>query len=121
MKKYYTIEDLFRSKRWEDLVDNLNYDEEKVVEAILEIKYWQYDPEKKATFYTIDDLETAIDDLDNTTYYMDDDAYFDCMDDLLIFQDPNSVEARYFDYDAYHHDCMYDVTEASNGVILADW
>jgi hypothetical protein len=28
---------------------------------------------------------------------------------------------RYFDYDAFHSDCEYDVTEASNWVIISNW
>ena len=68
----------------------------------------------------MDDLENAINDIDKITYYRSMDDYFDSCDDCLCFTDPNSVEARYFDYDAFHRDCEYDVTEASNGIVIAN-
>lgn len=120
-KKYHSINELLESEEAEEMTASLYSNELEAVEALLEIRFWQYDSEKKETFYTIEDLESAIDDLDRTTRYSDTDSYFDSMDDLLQFSNENSVEARYFDYDAYHRDCMYDVTEASNGVIIADW
>lgn len=121
--KNYTLEELLASPEGQEILDeNLkNYIDTDVIEAILEIRYWRYDAEKKGTFYTLEDLESAIEDADKTTYYMSIDDYFDAMDDLLCFADNNSVEARYFDYDAYHRDCKYDITEASNWVVLADW
>ena len=121
--KNYTLEELLASSEGQEILDeNLkNYIDTDVIEAILEIRYWRYDAEKKETFYTLEDLESAIEDVDKTTYYMSIDDYFDAMDDLLCFADNNSVEARYFDYDAYHRDCEYDITEASNWIVLADW
>lgn len=121
--KNYTLEELLASSEGQEILDeNLkNYIDTDVIEAILEIRYWRYDAEKKETFYTLEDLESAIEDADKTTYYMSIDDYFDAMDDLLCFADNNSVEARYFDYDAYHRDCEYDITEASNWIVLADW
>ena len=42
------------------------------------------------------------------------DCYYDSMDDLLEFPKGDGIYERYFDYDAYHRDCEYDVEEASN-------
>lgn len=121
--KNYTLGELLESPKGQKIIaENLpTYIDEDVIEAILELNYWHYDAEKKETFYTFDELEQAIEDTEKITYFSDMDAYYDYCDDLLSFADSNSVEARYFDYDAYHRDCEYDVTEASNGVVIADW
>lgn len=121
--KNYTLGELLESPKGQKiLAENLpTYTDENVVEAILELNYWHYDAEKKETFYTFDELEQAIEDTEKITYFSDMDAYYDYCDDLLNFSDNNSVEARYFDYDAYHRDCEYDITEASNGVVIASW
>ena len=121
--KNYTLGELLESPKGQKIIsENLpSYTDEDVVEAILELNYWHYDTEKKETFYTFDELEQAIEDTEKITYFSDMDAYYDYCDELLNFSDDNSVEARYFDYDAYHRDCEYDITEASNGVVIASW
>lgn len=121
--KTYTLWELLEAPKSQDLLDeNLpSYVDKDVVEAILELNYWHYDSEQKETLYTMDDLENAINDVENTTYYMSMEDYYDSCDDCLYFSNPNSVEARYFDYDAYHRDCEYDVTEASNWVVIANY
>lgn len=122
MEKLYTLEELLTAEEADEIIGHLYDDEVKVVEAILELKInWKYDHDKKEYFYTLDDLQEAVDMMDDVTYFMDWDDYYDYCDDLLDFHNPDSVEARYFDYDAYHNDCGYDVTEAANGVILGDW
>lgn len=121
--KTYTLWELLEAPKSQDLLDeNLPaYVDRDVVEAILELNYWHYDSEQKETLYTMDDLENAINDVEKTTYYMSMEDYYDSCDDCLYFSNPNSVEARYFDYDAYHRDCEYDVTEASNWVVIANF
>ena len=123
MENTYTLGELLESPKGQEILDeNLSsYVDVDVVEAILELNYWRYDAEQKETLYTMDDLENAINDTEKITYYMSMDDYFDSCDDCLCFTDPNSVEARYFDYDAFHRDCEYDVTEASNWVVLANY
>lgn len=124
MEKTYTLYDLLNcsnNEEIQEILDTLDRKEEKIVEAILEQNYWKYDTEKKQDLYTIEDLQDAVDEKENRTHFLTMDDYYDYCDDLLNFSDPNSIEARYFDYDAYHRDCEYDVTEASNGVVLADW
>lgn len=49
------------------------------------------------------------------------DSFHDCMDELIdeeLASVPDSI-ARYFDYEEYHRDCDFDVTEMSNGVVIA--
>lgn len=61
--------------------------------------------------------QEAIDDLDSYTFYTDIDSYHDCCDELLEFGG-NELFERYFDYEAYHRDCDFDIYEASNGVCI---
>ena len=78
---------------------------------------------KKETLYTMEDLENALNDMENwtITYWHDMDDYYDFCDDGLCFPKDNDLLERYFDYDAFHRDCAFDVSEASNGVIIANW
>lgn len=121
--KNYTLWELLESPKAQDyMAENLDrWTDEEVIEAILELDYWHYDVKKKDTFYTMEDLENAVEDSKNKTRFRCMEDYYDSCDDTLCFTDPNSVEARYFDYDAFHRDCEYDVQEASNGVVIADW
>lgn len=96
-----------------------NYNDEEDVYAVLEINYWYYQNWK--TCYTFEDLENAIEDIENNKYtiYHCMNCYYDSCDDLLDFKD--AFMERYFDYDAYHRDCEDDVTEASNWRVIANW
>ena len=70
-------------------------------------------------YQSTDDARTAIDEKDDYIIWSDVESYFDSMDQLLNFNGCDDIISRYFDYDAYHHDCMFDVYEASNGVVIA--
>ena len=63
------------------------------------------------------DIEEVLDKMDSYTFYSDIDSYHDCCDELLEFGN-NEILERYFDYDAYHRDCDFDVYKASNGVCI---
>jgi hypothetical protein len=121
MKKY-TLDELLETKKAQKLLDEWlsSYNTEEMVYAVLELKYWRYENWK--TIYDFDDLEQAIDDVENNKYtiYHCMDCYFDSCDDLLDFRGNDFME-RYFDYDAYHRDCECDVEEASNWVVIANW
>lgn len=121
--KNYTLDELLQTKKAQKLMDeNLSScNDEEDVYAVLELKYWRYENWK--SIYDFDDLENAIDDVENQKYtiYHCMDCYFDSMDDLLEFPRGDSIFERYFDYDAYHRDCEYDVEEASNWRVIADW
>jgi antirestriction protein len=69
-------------------------------------------------YLTTEDVQEAIDRKDYYIFYEDTDAYFDSMDDLIDFSGCNEVLARYFDYDAYHRDLMFDAYEAENGIVI---
>lgn len=59
----------------------------------------------------------AIEDMDSYIIYASVDDYFDCCDESIDFKGNDFME-RYFDFEAYHRDCLYDAYEASNGVVL---
>lgn len=63
-------------------------------------------------------LPEAIDSLDNFIFYADIDEYHDFCDELIEchLSGRDDIISRYFDYEAYHRDCDYDITEASNGI-----
>ena len=63
------------------------------------------------------DAAEAMDRRDDYVTFVDLDAYHDYCDELLEFNGNEMLE-RYFDYDAYHRDCDFDVYEASNGVCI---
>ena len=64
-----------------------------------------------------DDAQEAIDKKDHYSFYSDIEQWHDCCDDLLEFGKNEFLE-RYFDYEAYHRDCDFDIYEASNGVCI---
>lgn len=121
MKKY-TLDEILETKKAQKIIDEKlsSYNDTDYVYAVLEINYWTYKNWKK--IYDFDDLENAIDDIENQKYqiYHCIDCYFDSCDDLLEFN-WNSMLERYFDYDSYHRDCEYDITEASNWVVIWNW
>jgi antirestriction protein len=61
--------------------------------------------------------QEAIDDMGSYTFFADIDSYHDCCD-LLIDFGGNAMLEQYFDYDAYHRDCDFDIYEARNGVCI---
>lgn len=63
------------------------------------------------------DAMEAIDDLDSYTFFSDIEEYHDSCDECLEL-DESSTLARYFDWDAFHRDCDFDIYEASNGVCV---
>ena len=72
-------------------------------------------------YMSTEDVQEAIDELDNHVFYDDIDSYYDSCDELieLELQSSASIVMRYFDYEAYHRDCDFDVYEASNGIVIA--
>ena len=121
--KNYTLDELLETKKAQKLMDEWlsSYNDEEDVYAVLELKYWRYENWKD--IYDFDDLENAIEDVEKNKYtiYHCMDCYYDSMDDLLEFPRGDSIYERYFDYDAYHRDCEYDVEEASNWRVISNW
>lgn len=66
-----------------------------------------------------ENINEALEEKDKYSFYGDIDDYYDCCDECLDFSGCNEVLERYFDYEAYHRDCSFDVTEMSNGVVIA--
>lgn len=63
------------------------------------------------------DVQEAIDTRDEYIIYPDLDSYHDSCDELVDFGN-NTLMERYFDYEAYHRDCDFDIYEADNGVCI---
>lgn len=59
----------------------------------------------------------AIEDRDSYSFFADIEQYHDSCDELIDFNGNDFLE-RYFDWDAYHRDCDFDVYEAGNGVCI---
>lgn len=123
MKNFKTIEELIDSKKGQELVESLRDCEIEGVKGLLDLRYWTRKTENEKTFYvwTLEDLENAINDLDNCAYFEDYDAYYDFCDETLEFPRWNDLLERYFDYDAFHRDCDFDVSEAYNWVVFLDY
>lgn len=101
---------------------NLNYsnvdDILDSIEALEELEDWELDEVVALMEYlNTDDAQEALDKRDNYTFYSDIDQYHDCCDECLEFGN-NELLERYFDYDAFHRDCDFDIYEASNGVCI---
>ena len=63
------------------------------------------------------DVNEAIDKKDYYCIYSDIEQYHDSCDESLEFNG-NELLERYFDYEAFHRDCDFDIFEASNGVCI---
>ena len=68
-----------------------------------------------------ENVQEAIEKHDSHVFYEDIESYHDSCDELIEqeMQNAASIVMRYFDYDAYHRDCNFDVYEASNGIVIA--
>ena len=65
------------------------------------------------------DVQEVLDVMDDYSTWEDLDSYHDYCDELIEEETgKDSILARYFDWDAYHRDCNFDIYEASNGVCI---
>ena len=88
------------------------------LETLEDMREWERDEIIAIMEYlNTDDAREAIDKRDHYIIYSDKDSYFDSCDECIDFKG-NDILERYFDYDAYHRDCMFDAYEASNGVVI---
>lgn len=124
--KNYTLEELLATPKARKIIEeNLSsYHDEDEVFAVLEYWYWKWHKWRKSCYYvyTFEDLENAIQDIENDKYtiYSDIDSYHDSCDETLEFNWNDFIE-RYFDYDMFHRDCDFDVTEMSNWVVICNY
>lgn len=91
------------------------------IEALEEMDEWeQKEVVALMEYLGTENAQEAIDKKDSYIFYPDVDAYYDSMDELIEEQINGSPEiiSRYFDYEAYHRDCDFDMTEMSNGICI---
>lgn len=101
---------------------NLDYaDVIEVCEAIQTLEAldeWELDEVVALMEYlSTKDVNEALDERDNYTFFASIDDYFDSCDECIEFGN-NELLERYFDYDAFHRDCKFDIYEADNGVCI---
>ena len=102
---------------------NLDYaNVEDIIEAI-ELLNDMQDWELKETVAVMEYLNTtnvneAIDEKDRYIIFSDIDEYHESCDESISFNGCDEFIKRYFDYDAFHRDCDFDIYEASNGVCI---
>ena len=88
------------------------------IEALNNMEEWERDEVAAVMEYLgSKDVQEAIDKKDNFTIFSDLDQYHDFCDESLDFGKNEFLE-RYFDYEAFHRDCDFDIYEASNGVCI---
>jgi hypothetical protein len=67
------------------------------------------------------DVSEAIYKRDNHyIIYSDINEYHESCDESINFNGCGELIERYFDYEAFHRDCDYDIYEASNGVCILE-
>ena len=92
----------------------------ETIETLEALEEWELDEIVALMEYlNTNDAQEAIDKRDNYIFYSDIEQYHDSCDELLEFGNNEFLE-RYFDYDAYHRDCDYDIYEAGNGVCIME-
>ena len=90
----------------------------ETIETLEDLEDWELDEVVALMEYKgTNDAQEAIDDRDSYIFYSDIDQYHDCCDEYIDFGG-NEMMERYFDYDAFHRDCDFDIYEASNGVCI---
>lgn len=105
---------------------DLNYSNvDDVIETIRELEdmdeYERNEVVALMEYMSTEDVQEAIEKHDSYIFYADIESYHDSCDELIEqeMQNAASIVMRYFDYDAYHRDCDFDVYEASNGIVIA--
>jgi hypothetical protein len=89
----------------------------ETIEILEALEDWEKDEIIALMEYLNTDVQDAIDQKDKYCFYSDIDQYHDCCDECLEFGGSDLLE-RYFDWDAYHRDCDFDIFEADNGVCI---
>lgn len=103
-------------------LDYANVDEIiETIEMLENLEDWEVDEIVALMEYlNTDNAQEAIDKKDYYSFYSDIDQYHDCCDEALDFTGCNELLERYFDYDAFHRDCDFDIYEASNGICILE-
>ena len=93
------------------------------IETLENMDEWERDEIVALMEYlNTDSAQEAIDNKDRYIFYSDIESYHDLCDELIDIEINNSdsILTRYFDYETYHRDCDFDITEMSNGVCIAE-
>jgi hypothetical protein len=99
---YVNIDDIIESI---ELLNDMQDWELKEIAAVME-------------YLNTTDVNEAIDKKDDYIIYSDIDEYHESCDESINFNGCNELIERYFDYEAFHRDCDFDIYEASNGVCI---
>jgi antirestriction protein len=93
----------------------------ETIETLEDMEEWeQKEVIALMEYLNTENAQEAIDQKDNYTFYSDIEEYHDYCDECLGLENNDSILARYFDYEAYHRDCDFDIHEMSNGVFIAE-
>lgn len=93
----------------------------ETIETLEDMEEWEQNEVVALMEYlNTENAHEAIYQKDNYTFYSDIEEYHDCCDECLGLENNDSILARYFDYEAYHRDCDFDIHEMSNGVCIAE-
>ena len=103
---------------------NLNYaNVNDVIEAIETLETFEiYELNEIVAlmeYLNTNDVNEAISKKDYYCFYSDIDEYHYSCDETLEFNGNDLLE-RYFDFEAFHRDCDFDIYEADNGVCILD-
>lgn len=91
----------------------------ETIEALEAMCDWERDEIVALMEYLgTDNASEAMDEHGNYSFYSDIDSYHDSCDECLDFSGCNELLERYFDFEAYHRDCDFDIYEAENGVCI---
>ena len=88
------------------------------IETLESMQEWERDEIIALMEYlNTSDPAEAMDQYDRYVFFSDIDSYHECCDESIDFGN-NEILERYFDFDAFHSDCDFDIYEAENGVCI---
>ncbi len=92
----------------------------ETIEALNNMEAWERNEIAAVMEYLgTNDVQEAMDKKDYYTIFSDLDQYHDFCDETIDFGHNDFLE-RYFDYEAFHRDCDFDIYQASNGVCIME-
>jgi antirestriction protein len=92
----------------------------KAIEELENMEEWEKDEVIAVMEYlNTNAVQEAIYKKNNYSIFNDIEQYHNCCDETIEFGN-NELLERYFDFEAFHRDCDYDIFEASNGVCILD-
>lgn len=89
----------------------------ETIECLEELEEYERNEVVALMEYNGCSFEEALNNRSKYIFYSSIDDYFEGMDDILESECPEYVQS-YIDWEKYHNDLMYDITEMSNGVVI---